>query len=269
MSTFSQKLAISMGSAALFTLINLPQTYKLTNSILPLDLYNSNKENYDRFYKHSFSINLYYPFYSNILEASSIKELYNSPKKNIINSIFTSFQIKNSTIVSLSGGVDSMVILHSLSKLKKNVIAIHINYNNRVESKKEAQFLKLYCKFLNVRFELLNIVGYKRETTKRENYEKTTTHIRFNYYSLMIKKYSSNGIILGHHKGDVIENVLSNIFKGRNILDLTVLKKESKKQDSVKTMILSHNISKNKYSVDSKIKLAKTVIYSDEKNANL
>jgi hypothetical protein len=31
-----------MGSAALFTLINLPQTYKLSNSILPLDLYNSN-----------------------------------------------------------------------------------------------------------------------------------------------------------------------------------------------------------------------------------
>ena len=42
MSTFQQKLMISLGSAALFTVINLPQTYRLTDSILPLDLYNSN-----------------------------------------------------------------------------------------------------------------------------------------------------------------------------------------------------------------------------------
>lgn len=42
MSTSSQKLAISIGSGVLFTLINLPQTYKLTNGILPLDLYNNN-----------------------------------------------------------------------------------------------------------------------------------------------------------------------------------------------------------------------------------
>jgi hypothetical protein len=40
MTTLSAKISISFGSAVLFTLINLPQTYKLTNKILPFDLYN-------------------------------------------------------------------------------------------------------------------------------------------------------------------------------------------------------------------------------------
>ena len=40
MATFQQKLFISLGSAALFALVNLPQTYRLTDSILPLNLYN-------------------------------------------------------------------------------------------------------------------------------------------------------------------------------------------------------------------------------------
>lgn len=41
MATFQQKLYISLGSAALFALVNLPQTYQLTDSLLPLNLYNS------------------------------------------------------------------------------------------------------------------------------------------------------------------------------------------------------------------------------------
>lgn len=35
MATFQQKLKISLGSAALFALVNLPMAYNLTNNILP------------------------------------------------------------------------------------------------------------------------------------------------------------------------------------------------------------------------------------------
>ena len=38
MSTFKKKLAISVGSALLFVLVNLPQTYKFTDDYLPLNI---------------------------------------------------------------------------------------------------------------------------------------------------------------------------------------------------------------------------------------
>jgi len=40
MTTLQQKLFISLGSALTFALVNLPQTYKITNNFLPINLYN-------------------------------------------------------------------------------------------------------------------------------------------------------------------------------------------------------------------------------------
>ncbi|RYY81974.1 DUF924 family protein [archaeon] len=59
-------------------------------------------------------------------------------------------------MISLSGGVDSMVlmkILHYLSQEDKSkfniqishIVAIHIDYNNREESMREREFLEEYC----------------------------------------------------------------------------------------------------------------------------
>ncbi len=41
MATFSQKLGISLGSAALFAIVNMPGTYKFTDNILVFDTYNA------------------------------------------------------------------------------------------------------------------------------------------------------------------------------------------------------------------------------------
>ena len=41
MATFGQKLSISIKSALLFAVVNLPQVYKLTDSVLPINLFNS------------------------------------------------------------------------------------------------------------------------------------------------------------------------------------------------------------------------------------
>jgi len=56
-------------------------------------------------------------------------------------------------VVSLSGGVDSMVALYLCKYIKdtynsnkiKNIIAIHINYNNRTHSGDELDFVNYYC----------------------------------------------------------------------------------------------------------------------------
>ena len=39
MSTLEQKIKISLGSAVLLALVTLPQTYRLTNGLLPIDIY--------------------------------------------------------------------------------------------------------------------------------------------------------------------------------------------------------------------------------------
>ena len=130
-------------------------------------------------------------------------------------------------IVSLSGGVDSMVVISIIHYLGYNVIAAHINYNNRPETILEEQFLDEWCKFNEIKLYKKVITNIKRATTKRSDYETITKMIRIEFYKEILKKENSDVIILGHHKDDIIENIFANVCRGRNILDLAVIQEHT------------------------------------------
>ena len=151
-----------------------------------------------------------------------------------------------SYVVSLSGGVDSMVITTILKYLGKNVDCIHINYNNRKESIMESDFLHYWCKHNEIKLHFLNIDFARRGEINRSLYEDKTKTLRFNYYTEILSSTTAKRIILGHHDDDIIENVLSNVCRANELTDLTVMNKESN--------ILGVNISRpligcRKYSV--------------------
>ena len=64
--------------------------------------------------------------------------------------------LNNMIIISLSGGVDSMVILTVLAIMKKAmpvnllVVAVHIDYHNREETGLEAEFLFRWCSMMKI-----------------------------------------------------------------------------------------------------------------------
>jgi tRNA(Ile)-lysidine synthetase-like protein len=134
--------------------------------------------------------------------------------------------------VSLSGGVDSMVILYLLHTLRneglfEEVYAMHLEYNNRKESPRETELIGIYCARLKIPFFLRTIHHMSRDSVDRSFYEEETKKIRFATYRNLSKKYDISGWCLGHHRGDVSENVLMNLYNGRDILDLTVMKTDS------------------------------------------
>ena len=137
----------------------------------------------------------------------------------------------NRICVSLSGGVDSIVLLYTLSKIKEiNVSAIHINYGNRATADKEAEMCSAICQHLNISLYRRDITEIKRERGyDRENYEETTRNIRFGmYYKLQNREGYT--IALGHNKDDCLENIVSNIIKQKkydNLSGMTALSKES------------------------------------------
>lgn len=139
--------------------------------------------------------------------------------------------------VSLSGGVDSMVILRALVHLvqvfdlKLEITALHIDYGNRPESSAEASFLHRYCEQLGVAYRCRRIDEVTRGVTARDDYERIARQVRYSFYRQAVddscpKEASDDlkdniGIILGHHRGDLRENVLSNAHKGCGPLDLS------------------------------------------------
>lgn len=132
-----------------------------------------------------------------------------------------------SLAISLSGGVDSMVIAKILAVLRDSglvrlsaeacpvhVTAIHIDYGNRPESSEEARVVEQYARdMLGLEWRLRHITEVTRGVTERSDYEKISRALRYGFYKEVLKERGCPGVIFGHHIGDVHENVISNVMR--------------------------------------------------------
>ena len=177
--------------------------------------------------------NINYDKYNDILEyipKDNNKIKYSYYNENKVLKCFIDYvkrEENNKYIVSLSGGVDSMVVASILCYLKCNVVGCHINYNNREETKDEQKFLEEWCYYNNIKLYIKDINDMKRGEVKRSNYETYTRNIRFNFYKEILSKEEGDCILLGHHKDDIVENIVANVCRGRNLLDLAVIKEKN------------------------------------------
>ena len=165
----------------------------------------------------------YVPTIQNNILSQSIE------KNELVASILEYCQQKRNKkfIVSLSGGVDSMVLITILHYFEYEVIATHINYNNREESKREQSFLEQWCHYNGIPLYVKSIDDLKRGTTNRTDYESITKNIRIDFYKEVMEKENVDCVLLAHHKDDIVENIFANVCRGRNLLDLAVIKKDS------------------------------------------
>lgn len=121
-------------------------------------------------------------------------------------------------IISLSGGVDSMVML----ALAKPAVVVHIIYGNRQESAQEYAFLATYCERLKIPLITYSIEWLRRDSADREFYERMTRDIRFYVYRAageLIGKPTPR-VALGHIQDDVVENVWTNLAKAQHLSNL-------------------------------------------------
>jgi tRNA(Ile)-lysidine synthetase-like protein len=138
---------------------------------------------------------------------------------------FKDFDKKTTYIVSLSGGVDSMVMLAMLAKLEIPIIAVHIIYGNREESIGEYNFISHYCQKLNVKLYVYKIERLKRSLDDREFYETMTRTIRFDVYrSVASLEAIESNILLGHIIEDVVENIWTNLSLCQHLGNLKKMK---------------------------------------------
>jgi tRNA(Ile)-lysidine synthase TilS/MesJ len=111
-----------------------------------------------------------------------------------------------------------MVLAKLLPKLREKhgsfrVVAVHIDYANRPESADEARFVEAWCLERGIEFTQLRINAIKRGITGREEYEVESRKIRYDLYRETMERTGAPAMLVGHHRGDVQENIISNMFK--------------------------------------------------------
>ncbi len=120
--------------------------------------------------------------------------------------------------VGVSGGIDSMCLLHFLNSNKEaldiDVVAIHINHGIREESDDEARFVVQKCKEMGVRVYKFTIDSPKIAREKKISLETAAREGRYGVFEALVKKDIVDKVALAHHQSDQAETILMHIFRG-------------------------------------------------------
>lgn len=123
--------------------------------------------------------------------------------------------------VAVSGGSDSMCLLHLLNVLKDklnfNVVAINIDHNLRENSANDSAFVKNYCEKNDIKLYAYSLDVNKICEEKHLTVEQGAREARYKTFKKLVDKGVVNKIALGHHMQDQTETILLNIFRGAGL----------------------------------------------------
>ena len=124
-------------------------------------------------------------------------------------------------IVGLSGGADSVCLLHFLNSIKEElnltIVAAHINHGIRgEEAEKDALFSNDFSNKLNIQFELLNADCIKEAEKTGETVEEAGRRIRYDFFKSLANTENSV-IATAHNSNDNMETIIFNITRGSSL----------------------------------------------------
>jgi tRNA(Ile)-lysidine synthase len=135
------------------------------------------------------------------------------------------FEAEDSIVVAVSGGPDSVALLHILFLLAKQwrwrLIVAHVNHQFRgAESDREADFVANYAKKLELAFEIgtINVPQYIQESGL--NGQAAAREKRYEFLQQVAVKYQARSIALAHHADDQAETVLMRLIRGTGMTGL-------------------------------------------------
>jgi len=128
-------------------------------------------------------------------------------------------------IVGVSGGVDSMVLLHLLYACRKDLdlslIVAHVNHGLRpTESEKEAVLVRKEAAQLGLPFEYGQFNVKEFQKAMGLSPQDAARRIRFHFFYSLLQTHGARKIVLGHNADDQVETVLLRLIRGSGLQGL-------------------------------------------------
>ena len=128
-------------------------------------------------------------------------------------------------VVGLSGGVDSVTLLHVLMSLQDefnfDLYAVHVNHNLRGQSSKEDEnFVIRLCQSWDVPLQVYQADVKAHAAAHKQSIEEAGRSLRYHYLKQGMEHFGANKIAVGHHQDDNAETVLLNLFRGTGLKGL-------------------------------------------------
>ena len=141
--------------------------------------------------------------------------------------------------VAVSGGVDSVTLLHWLNAIGADIVCLHVNHGLRAAADDEATRVELLCEKLGVPCHVFKWTGKKPKTGLE-------AAARFARYEIMTNFCRNNGIeylLTAHQADDQIETFLMNLGRGSGVFGLAAMQPISER-DGIKIVRPLLNVSR-------------------------
>jgi len=155
-------------------------------------------------------------------------------------------------IVGVSGGADSVVLLHILLSLGYDCVIAHCNFHLRMEeSKRDEEFVRNLSKSLHLPFYCIDFETTKYAKEQHKSIEMAARDLRYEWFYQLIEKLDAQAIAVAHHADDSIETMLMNLVRGTGLRGMTGIQARNEKvirpllcctREEIETYIIRHDL---------------------------
>lgn len=125
-------------------------------------------------------------------------------------------------VAGVSGGADSVALLHVLQALGIKCTAVHCNFHLRgKESDRDQLFVQELCDRLGISLEICHYSTSDYASEHGISIEMAARELRYRDFERIMQETGSDAICVAHHRDDSVETLLMNLMRGTGIRGLT------------------------------------------------
>ncbi len=123
-------------------------------------------------------------------------------------------------LVGVSGGPDSICLLHALNSLGYPLVAVHVNHTLRPEANQEAQAVEAFAKGLGIDCITyrVDVRGYAGEQSL--SIEEAARQLRYACLFEQAEQTSAGAVLVAHNADDQVETILMHVLRGSGLSGL-------------------------------------------------
>ncbi len=125
-------------------------------------------------------------------------------------------------LLAVSGGLDSMVMLHLMRKAGFHVAVAHCNFQLRgLDSNSDEDHVREACEKTGVQFHSSGFNTQAYAMQKGISVQMAARDLRYNYFQGLLESQGFDYLATAHHLDDTIETIFLNLIRGTGIQGLT------------------------------------------------
>lgn len=146
--------------------------------------------------------------------------MLNHLKKHLENNL--PFLKDSKLLVAVSGGIDSIVLVHFLKQLDYDVAIAHCNFGLRgEESDGDEEFIKSYASENNIEIFVTRFDTMSFAADNKLSIQVAARQLRYIWFDQLLEENNLNYLLTAHHLDDNIETFLINFTRGTGLEGLT------------------------------------------------